>query len=944
MLNRALVLLCLIIMAGCKNDSPNLDYEFALLKNVPASLNVEDLNQNPERYSFAVSEQIYGAGYSELASWMRLTFDSTLKSHHSDWILQFYVPVNKTVFYQDENGIWQSLNLNRAKTDLSRNASLIRQTLPLKTVLAQHPVLYFKTVQKDPHSMGHRIIPEAEFFQTNLSEALFWGAIVGLVVFSCVASFAMAIFNKSPLFGYFGLICLMVLSWDLMLLQYAQLLPLPLYGEHYLSIVDGLSVLLSCSILLFVKQFINFADINSLFNKWLNAVPILCVLSLILAHGPVKLPGAHDLMALGSTIAALTVLIGIGLGMVHRKRAAFVIGIAWLPGVGLSFVSIPMFLGLIPETWFTTNVMALGSTMALLMFGVALLDKVYLLRKDRDGLLLDQARMLERKVAEQTEHLQTQTKEIEHQRQILASTLSYKEDLLANIAHELKTPLTLILGVLTGNYEEAERKTKLSRFVYRISHLLDNMLDLSKKQLSSGEQNEQYCYKANEFVEFYLTTYLGFASEGRLVISENEPAEIYCAPDTLDKVITNLINNAIKYSPKETAIEIRAQVRRENWQFIVENKGEGIKPEKLKSVFERYVQVGDANQSYGLGLGLPLVKQLVEAAEGCIEIVSEPYKKTKVTVSIPLATDYQLAASDARGVASDELSDDYRNWLHAELQQPVQQTAATTSVAQGSSRSLIYCIDDNVELLNQLQEQLGERYQLTCFDNPVTALEQAKQSIPDLIISDVMMPQLSGFDVLKQVRDDEMLSHIPVIFLTARADEESRAQGLIGMADDYITKPYATNQLVLKIDNLVAIRNLLKTRFKVDIIEQYQAESKNKIEVLMEDCPTDQKKFMQKVIDCMQLNMGEPEFSIKDLSAQLHLSDSQIRRKVKAITGYSPQDTLRIIRLESAARMIENGESLKAVAVDCGFSSQSHMGSAFKAYFGDTPNQFRANL
>ena len=537
--------------------------------------------------------------------------------------------------------------------------------------------------------------------------------------------------------------------------------------------------------------------------------------------------------------------------------------------------------------------------------------------------------------------IKSKTAQISSQNQELEYLLNYRQELLANIAHELKTPLTLMLGVLTGKYDDTERKRKLNRLIFRISHLLDNMLDLSSIKKNDRNLNQAVCYRAHEFVEFYLTTYRGFVAEDRLNLVENQTADVFCPPDTLDKLITNLINNAIKYSPANTPINIEANVSKGEWHFYVENQGKGIAPEQLHSVFQRYVQIDEGNRSYGLGLGLPLVKQLVESAGGRIEIESELNKTTRVSVFMPLATDHQLAASEARGVSHDELSDDYRNWLYAELNQPTQASVGFEPLSDtDKDQTLVFCIDDNVELLSQLQEQLGNRFLLRCFSNPVEALDIARQQLPDLIVSDLMMPQLSGIDVVSRIREDELLSHIPVVLLTARSDHQSKNQALLALADDYVTKPYEPNQLALKIDNLVAIRRLIKSRFSVGVDGEDQGEASSSLSVLISDCRPDQKLFMQKVIECLQEHLSEPDFSIKALTEHLNLSDSQIRRKVKAISGYSPQEVLRIIRLEAAASMIRQGHTLKAIAYDCGFSSQSHMGAAFKAYYGQTPKEY----
>ena len=736
-----------------------------------------------------------------------------------------------------------------------------------------------------------------------------------------------------------------MVTWDVLLLQYIKLFSSDAFSRWYLLGVDTCTVLMPTLTLLFLRQYTEFWSLKPRLDKIIHATPLLALASLLLIHGPIKLTFAKELMALASALCAIFAIWVLLIGIKAKSRSASVAFIAWAPGVAVSAISIPMFLGLLPENWVSVNIAALGSSLVCLSFGVALLDKVYLLRRQRDALQVEQAQRLERKVAEQTQHLMEQTKEISNQRQTLETTLNYKEDLLANIAHELKTPLTLMLGLLNGSYEEKERKNKLHRLIYRISHLLDNMLDLARKTSAPPDNEEQsaYCYRAHEFVEFYLTTYRGFIHESRIQVKGNQSADVYCAPDTLDKVITNLINNAIKYSPTNTPIFIDASVRGENWYFTVENSGQGIMPDKLQAVFERYVRLGNSQQSYGLGLGLPLVKQLVEKAHGGIHI--ESGSSTQVQIWLPLATDHQLAAQQSRSVEDIELPEEHLQWLNAELSlsDRVDTQDAATPIASNND-AIIYCIDDNTEILLQLKKQLGEHYQLMCYSNPEDAINQAQIAIPDLIICDVMMPQMSGFDLLNQVRKDELLSHIPVILLSARTDKQSIEQGLIEMADDYITKPYEARHLMVKIENIMTIRKLLKTRFQVilrkEAVQDNEGEVSN-LSVFFEQCPPNQVQFLKKMIEQLKAQLHNSEFSIKHLSDSMFLSDSQIRRKCKAVSGYSPQEILKILRLEAASSLIREGYNLKSIAHDCGFSSQSHMGAAFKTYFGYTPNQYR---
>ncbi|MDG9670639.1 ATP-binding protein [Hahella sp. CR1] len=543
------------------------------------------------------------------------------------------------------------------------------------------------------------------------------------------------------------------------------------------------------------------------------------------------------------------------------------------------------------------------------------------------------------------------THEIESQRQVLEQTLTYKEDLLENISHELKTPLTLMLGVLAGAKAESDKTAKLHTLVRRTGLLLDTMQELSRSKQPQSSPQPDYFYPAHEFVEFYFTTYASFVSPERLRLIHNAPAIVHCAPDTLDKVITNLVNNAIKYSSPDTPVEVHAETIDGYWRFCVSNQGKGIRQEQLESIFERYVQLGDTHQSYGLGLGLPLVKALVEQAQGEIRIESEPHGQTRAMVTLPIAT--AVATESIKSIVDDHaINPEYIAWIGMEYEASVAPSPVQHEPADTSDKALVYCIDDNQALLNQLHEQLSGDFQVRCFINPEEALQQANLEIPDLIISDVMMPQLTGIELIETIRSQELISHIPVILLTAKSDRQSERAGLLALADDYITKPYDPGLLALKAETLINIRTLLKARFQVqavledkpDLSAETGCDDKpqpSRFQIILHECAPNQREFLNRVIQHMQNGLSDPEFNVLELSGRLHLSESQVRRKVKAITGFTPQEILRMIRLEAAAELLQQGAILKVVALDTGFSSQSHMGSAFKTYFGVTPKQYQ---
>ncbi|GLS27158.1 response regulator [Marinibactrum halimedae] len=577
------------------------------------------------------------------------------------------------------------------------------------------------------------------------------------------------------------------------------------------------------------------------------------------------------------------------------------------------------------------------------------------------------------------ERVDSQTSELESKNTQLEQLLHYKEEFMANVAHELKTPLTLMLGTVKSQREGQEKASLMQRFIHRMNVLIDSMIALSTPYEKTGSRTTQRFY-AHEWVAFYCDAYARLLTPQRLQLQQNVSAVVEVEKDTLDTIITNLLNNAVKYSPNDSAITVETYVKTASsfnpspslfWSFSVTNTGNKIHPEKLNAIFERYVRLGEHNNTFGLGLGLPLVKQLSEQCGGGVTIDSNE-QHTRVTVHLPVASESKESLRHSKKtpvVSINNIDTEQINEAHIAplLGLDVSSThpcpePPSHAVEQYDDKetNLIYCVDDNEYLLAQLNEQLSPHFEVNTFQNPITAFEHAQQTLPDLIISDVMMPQLSGFELVRRCRRHELLSHIPIILLTAKNDRASHNEGLLSLADDYITKPYEPQLLRVKVDALIQLRSLLRRTFSTSISTPISTSigvssshtatandseltpndaSKPSIQV-MQNCAPQEREFLQRVIQKLKKNLSDNAYGVKELSQDLHLSESQLRRKLKGISGYTPQEILKLLRIETAAHFITSGHSLKEAAFSAGFSSPSHMGSSFKAYFGLTPKQY----
>jgi signal transduction histidine kinase/DNA-binding response OmpR family regulator len=942
-----------ILVTGCKGTGTSGGQDAVLiapesqvfiLRDVENNIDIEQVVAREDEFTQANNR--FMAGYSNNSVWMKLKFDpSTMNLKEPLYIRFISIAISIEVFYQNKQLAWQSEKTGMMVPFNEWPVKSFGTSFRIDDKLNNGSELYFRFVGAGRLSTSHDVLAISEFTHKDIVDLLVWGCLIGLSFIAACSAMLIFFYTRDASYVYFSFFSITITSWNILmqglLPHLAPQLSIYFYQIEYLTIA-GIGV----STMQFIRHFVGFKSfmpkLDKIFLLFVNLYLLSAVIRLIFIDDA-RASVFVSLVAFGSGILVLGALL---LGSFKGNRESILLTIAWTPGVASAVVSVPTYLGLAPGYWWNIHIVPLALAAAIVLFSFALADKVNLLRKHRNKLLLDQTDELKRKVAEQTQHLTEQTKELSRQGNMLAHTLSYKEDLLANIAHELKTPLTLMLGVLTSSLGMQDKSNRLKRMIQRVNLLLDNMTTLARgNHFQSLERDSKIPYRCHEFVEFYITTYLGFIPKQRLQLTANETAIVACPADTLDKVITNLINNALKYSPSGTGIEVEATINGNNWQFKVTNGGKGIRPEQLNTVFTRYVQLGDNNNSYGLGLGLPLVKTLVEAAGGKIEITSVPDEFTCVKVILPLSE--KTPPHEAKGIAEDDKasSENYLSWIQDEIDKSGFLAMPVVEQSHREDKALVYCIDDNHQLLAQLKEQLDHRFNLVCFDNPIDAYSLAVQQIPDLIVSDVMMPQMTGFELIQKIRTETAISHVPVILLTAKSDPQSKQMGLDNLADDYICKPYDANMLASKIDSLINIRKLLHSRFNISGgNDNAEHERQDTATVILSGCLPNERRFMQKVIDFMYENLSNSEFNSQGLSEHLFLSESQMRRKIKAISGYTPLEVLRILRLETAAQWIKRGDNLKTVAHELGFANQSHMGTLFKAYFGVTPKQYLVQL
>ncbi|GAB3984543.1 two-component regulator propeller domain-containing protein [Spirosoma terrae] len=522
----------------------------------------------------------------------------------------------------------------------------------------------------------------------------------------------------------------------------------------------------------------------------------------------------------------------------------------------------------------------------------------------------------------------------------LAELDTLKTQFFTNISHEFRTPLTLILGPLTDLKRrfQTEKVVTLTEPVVtlmeqnsnRLLSLINQLLDLSKleaNQLKAAPQPGDIAV----FIRTLARSFNSLAESRQISFSFAQTQDHVQASfdrDKIEKIITNLLSNAFKFTPVGKQVLLRidypSSETTDELVITVEDTGIGIAPANLAAIFERFYQVDSkANRMYeGTGIGLSLVNELVKVLGGTIDVASTEGIGTSFTVRLPLVRLEQQIRSD-----------------NSELPEPIERSTTSpsdlsdTSSTAPTTDNVLLIIDDNADIRAYVRSVFESDYHIIEANDGQDGLEKATASLPTVIICDLMMPRLDGLGFCRQLKQQETTSHIPVIMLTARSTVEDRIEGLELGADDYLTKPF--NQAELKI----RVRNLVQKQVR---LQQYYG-SKINAESKVPNEPGHSAKeelFLTKALTVVRSQMADSSFGVETFSQLMTMSQSQLVRKLKALTGQTAVEYIRTIRLEAAAELLRQGEGVSVVAYQVGFESLSYFSRVFQEKFGVTPSSY----
>ena len=510
-----------------------------------------------------------------------------------------------------------------------------------------------------------------------------------------------------------------------------------------------------------------------------------------------------------------------------------------------------------------------------------------------------------------------------------------KNSLFTNITHEFRTPLTVIKGMtgsIKSNMENQQADNieisldMIDRNSDSLLHLVNEMLDLAK--IESGNMELQLV-QANviPFLKYISESFSSLAEENQIsltIFSEIDSLMMDFDGNKLTSVISNLLSNAIKFTPEFGKIVVhinQIEEKQNSFLFVkIKDDGIGISREDLPNIFNRFYQTDASTirKSGGTGIGLALTKELVELMKGTIEVKSSIDEGSEFSFMIPVTRNAVISE-------------------HVELTKVPQTNILNISAAHpepspglDSGLPVVLIIEDNMDVVHYLNTCLKNKYETVHAINGSVGIEVALEKIPDIIISDVMMPEKDGFEVCETLKSDERTDHIPIIILTAKVTFEDRLKGLSHGADAYLAKPFNKEELLTRLDQLVSNRKKL--------IRKIQKEGVHAL--LKKRTKNPKLQFLQKVEKLIHEDITNSEFGSVDLAKKLLISDSQLYRKIKAITGRSTAVFIRSIRLQYAKELLSiKDKTVSEVAYEVGFNDPSWFSRAFKDEFGFAPSK-----
>jgi signal transduction histidine kinase/ligand-binding sensor domain-containing protein/DNA-binding response OmpR family regulator len=561
------------------------------------------------------------------------------------------------------------------------------------------------------------------------------------------------------------------------------------------------------------------------------------------------------------------------------------------------------------------------------------------------------------KLRKSSQLIETKNLQLEEQAGKLKEMDKIKSRFFANISHEFRTPLTLIMGpleqMLSGPLEKEKEQKKKMRLMLRNSRRLHSLINqlLALSKFDSGTIKLQ-AYQQNivPFLKGILNSFdsLAVQNEVELIFqAKTEVISLYYDPEKLEEVISNLLSNAVKFTPAGGRITLAVKVKEGQpgtgeqgfLEISVSDTGPGIPPDDMAHIFDRFYQADStyAHHRQGTGIGLAIAREIVELHHGVITVHSTGIEGagTRFVIQLPMGHAHfkpeeivePLPAPKKLAVPRPGVKED-----EEEEFEPEEKEEEIVKEPVDQEKDIILVVEDNADVQEYIRGALEPGYTVKQAKDGEEGLQQAREIVPDLIICDIMMPGMDGYELCRTLKTEIATSHIPVILLTAKAAEENIIQGLETGADDYITKPFNIKMLLARIRNLIELRRHWQQTWNREMTLQPTGMTVSEVD----------KKFIKELKAVMEKNIPETEFNVDQLCQKLYMSHATLYRKIYALTGETPTDFIRSYRLKRGAELLKSGVgTVLEVALEVGFSSANYFTKCFKKKFHQLPTEYQ---
>ena len=567
-----------------------------------------------------------------------------------------------------------------------------------------------------------------------------------------------------------------------------------------------------------------------------------------------------------------------------------------------------------PAPWF--------SPWAYALYALALITAIFIFIRQRTASARQRAVELEAVVTERTQELKTQ-------KQMVESLLDHKNELFANVTHEFKTPLALIKGPTEQLLAESDlypHKAKLNMVMRNANRLLVMVGQILK--LSEVEQDKVVVREYQDVkpvLDMLFESFKPLAADKNITLQldNTSTTSIYGTPELLEMVVGNLLSNAIKYT--QTGGHVTLTSRDQGDQVIIEvsDTGAGIAAADQDIIFNRFTRLDSHRDIQGTGIGLAVVKEITQANGGHIRLSSEIGRGSTFSIQLNAVENIEQQSHES------EMLTELVSNTHNEMR-----TVQSPQITKRKTHDItILVIEDNLDMQTHIGDVLAKHFDCLFADRGKQGVAMALKDMPDIVICDVMMPGMDGFQVTRILRNDANTSHIPVVLLTALNTKESRIKGWRENIDVYLTKPFDGKELQATIHAILSVRKILQQKTQASLSVAGTTEAL--------DLPAQDLKFINKLKTVIADNYQNPMFMRPQIASLLAVSERQLQRKVKALIDDSPMSLLRSYRLEMAANKLNDGFQVSIVGDECGFSSVSYFAACFKKKYGMTPKKYQ---